>query len=302
MRKKGKNMKTPIFKGAATALITPFCGGKVDKSAFAAIIEEQIAAGIAALVVCGTTGEAATMTDEEQIDTIAFAVKQVGHRVPVIAGAGSNNTAHAVELCKESSKVGADALLCVTPYYNKTSQAGLVQMYTHIAENVDKPLILYNVPSRTGVSIEPKTYEALSDVPNIYAIKEANGNFSKIAETIALVGDKLAVYSGNDDQVVPLLSLGGHGVISVLSNVCPAETAKMCSLFFEGKIKESAALQLKYLPLINALFSDVNPIPVKEAMAMLGKCTPELRLPLVRMSDEKRAALKSEMQKVGLKV
>ena len=302
MRKKGKIMKTPIFKGAATALITPFRDGKVDKPAFAAIIEEQIAAGIAALVVCGTTGEAATMTDEEQIDTIAFAVKQVGGRVPVIAGAGSNNTAHAVELCKRSVSVGADALLCVTPYYNKTSQAGLVAMYTHIAENVDKPLILYNVPSRTGVSIEPKTYEALSDVPNIYAIKEANGNFSKIAETIALVGDKLAVYSGNDDQVVPLLSLGGLGVISVLSNVCPAETAKMCNLFFEGKIKESAALQLKYLPLINALFSDVNPIPVKEAMAMLKKCTPELRLPLVRMSDEKRAALKSEMQKVGLKV
>ena len=295
-------MKTPIFKGAATALITPFRDGKVDKPAFAAIIEEQIAAGIAALVVCGTTGEAATMTDDEQIDTIAFAVKQVGGRVPVIAGAGSNNTAHAVELCKRSVSVGADALLCVTPYYNKTSQAGLVAMYTHIAENVDKPLILYNVPSRTGVSIEPKTYAALSDVPNIYAIKEANGNFSKIAETAALVGDKVAIYSGNDDQVVPMLSLGGLGVISVLSNVCPAETAKMCNLFFEGKIKESAALQLKYLPLINALFSDVNPIPVKEAMAMLGKCTPELRLPLIRMSDEKRAALKSEMQKVGLKV
>lgn len=295
-------MKTPIFKGAATALITPFKDGKVDKPAFAAIIEEQIAAGIAALVVCGTTGEAATMTDDEQIDTIAFAVKQVGGRVPVIAGAGSNNTAHAVELCKRSVSVGADALLCVTPYYNKTSQQGLVQMYTHIAENVDKPLILYNVPSRTGVSIEPRTYEALSDVPNIYAIKEANGNFSKIAETVALVGDRLAVYSGNDDQVVPMLSLGGLGVISVLSNVCPAETAKMCKLFFEGKIKESAALQLKYLPLINALFSDVNPIPVKEAMAMLGKCTPELRLPLVRMNDEKRAALKVEMQKVGLKV
>lgn len=295
-------MKTPIFKGAATALITPFCDGKVDKPAFGAIIEEQIAAGIAALVVCGTTGEAATMTDDEQIDTIAFAVKTVAGRVPVIAGAGSNNTAHAVELCKRSVSVGADALLCVTPYYNKTSQAGLVQMYTHIAENVDKPLILYNVPSRTGVNIEPKTYAALSDVPNIYAIKEANGNFSKIAETLALVGDKLAVYSGNDDQVVPLLSLGGLGVISVLSNVCPAETVKMCDLFFEGKVKESAALQLKYLPLVSALFSDVNPISVKEAMAMLGKCTLELRLPLVRMSDEKRAALKAEMQKVGLKV
>ena len=295
-------MKNPIFKGAATALITPFYNGAVDKKAFADIIEEQIKAGIAALVVCGTTGEAATMTDEEQIDTIAFAVKQVGGRVPVIAGAGSNNTSHAVELCKESVKVGADALLCVTPYYNKTSQAGLVQMYTHIADSVDKPIILYNVPSRTGVNIEPKTYAMLADHPNIYAIKEAGGNFSKLAETFALVGDKVAIYSGNDDQVVPLLSLGGLGVISVLSNVMPRETAKMCELFFEGKVKESAALQLKYLPLINALFSDVNPIPVKEAMAMLGKGTPELRLPLVRMSDEKREALKGEMKKVGLKV
>ena len=295
-------MKNPIFKGAATALITPFYNGAVDKKAFADIIEEQIKAGIAALVVCGTTGEAATMTDEEQIDTIAFAVKQVGGRVPVIAGAGSNNTSHAVELCKESVKVGADALLCVTPYYNKTSQAGLVQMYTHIADNVEKPIILYNVPSRTGVNIEPKTYAMLADHPNIYAIKEAGGNFSKLAETFALVGDKVAIYSGNDDQVVPLLSLGGLGVISVLSNVMPRETAKMCELFFEGKVKESAALQLKYLPLINALFSDVNPIPVKEAMAMLGKGTPELRLPLVRMSDEKREALKGEMKKVGLKV
>ena len=294
-------MKTPIFKGAATALITPFRDGKVDKEAFTAIIEEQIAAGISALVVCGTTGEAATMTDDEQIDTIAFAVKTAGGRVPIIAGAGSNNTAHAIDLCKGSVAVGADALLCVTPYYNKTSQAGLVQMYTAIADSVDKPIILYNVPSRTGVNIEPKTYASLADHPKICAIKEAGGNFTKIAETLALVGDKIAVYSGNDDQTVPMMSLGGLGVISVLSNVIPAETAKMCELFFDGKVKESAALQLKYIPLINALFSDVNPIPVKEAMAMLGKCTPEMRLPLVRMSGEKREALRAELEKAGLK-
>lgn len=294
-------MKTPIFKGAATALITPFRDGKVDKEAFAAIIEEQVAAGISALVVCGTTGEAATMTDDEQIDTIAFAVKTAGGRVPIIAGAGSNNTAHAIDLCKRSVAVGADALLCVTPYYNKTSQAGLVEMYTAIADSVDKPIILYNVPSRTGVNIEPKTYAALADVPNVYAIKEAGGNFSKIAETLSLVGDKIAVYSGNDDQTVPIMSLGGLGVISVLSNVLPAETAKMCKLYFEGKTAESAELQLKYLPLISALFSDVNPIPAKEAMAMLGKCTPEMRLPLVRMSGEKREALRAELEKAGLK-
>lgn len=294
-------MKKPIFKGAATALITPFRDGKVDKKAFAAIIEEQISAGISALVVCGTTGEAATMTDDEQIDTIDFAVRTAGGRVPIIAGAGSNNTAHAIDLCKRSVAVGADALLCVTPYYNKTSQAGLVQMYAAIADSVDKPIILYNVPSRTGVNIEPKTYASLADHPNIYAIKEASGNFSKLAETVSLVGSKLAVYSGNDDQTVPIMSLGGLGVISVLSNVLPKQTSEMCRLCLDGRFDEGAALQLKYIPLINALFSDVNPIPAKEAMAMLGKCSPELRLPLVGMSDEKRAALREELKKVGLK-
>lgn len=294
-------MKKPIFKGAATALITPFRDGKVDKKAFAAIIEEQISAGISALVVCGTTGEAATMTDDEQIDTIDFAVRTAGGRVPIIAGAGSNNAAHAIDLCKRSVAVGADALLCVTPYYNKTSQAGLVQMYAAIADSVDKPIILYNVPSRTGVNIEPKTYASLADHPNIYAIKEASGNFSKLAETVSLVGSKLAVYSGNDDQTVPIMSLGGLGVISALSNVLPKQTSEMCRLCLDGRFDEGAALQLKYIPLINALFSDVNPIPAKEAMAMLGKCSPDLRLPLVGMSDEKRAALREELEKVGLK-
>ncbi|MCQ2771522.1 MAG: 4-hydroxy-tetrahydrodipicolinate synthase [Clostridia bacterium] len=291
-----------MFKGVATAIITPFSNGKVDKEAFGKLIEEQISAGVNALVVCGTTGEAATMTDAEQIDTIKFAVEKVAKRIPVIAGAGSNNTAHAIELCKESVKVGADALLVVTPYYNKTSQNGLIQMYTAIADSVDKPIILYNVPSRTGVNIEPQTYAILAKHPNIYGIKEANGNFSKIAETIALVGDEVAIYSGNDDQIVPMLSLGGSGVISVLSNVVPKETVEICDSFFNGDVKNSAKLQLDYLNLINCLFSDVNPIPVKEAMAMLGACTNEMRLPLVPMADNKKEALKEAMIKVGLKV
>ena len=293
-------MKTPLFKGAATALITPMKGRAVDYEAFASIIDAQLTAGIDALVICGTTGEASTLTDKEQIDTIEFAVKRVGGKVPVIAGAGSNDTAHAISLCQESCRVGADGLLVVTPYYNKTSQRGLIHMYTQIADAVEKPLILYNVPSRTGVSIEPSTYAALADHPNINAIKEAGGNFSKIVETVALVGDKLALYSGNDDQIVPMLSLGGSGVISVLSNVLPAETSKMCHLFFEGKVKESAAMQCKYLPLINALFSDVNPIPAKEAMAMLGYCTADMREPLFPMEDAKREKLRAELVAAGL--
>lgn len=293
-------MKTVIFKGAATALITPFRNGTVDYEAFGAILDAQIAAGISALVVCGTTGEAATMTDREQIDTIAFAVQRVKGRVPVIAGAGSNHTAHAVELCRESCRVGADALLVVTPYYNKTSQQGLIKMYTEIADKAEKPLILYNVPSRTGMNIEPSTYAALADHPNIVGIKEAGGNFSKIAETVSLVGDRLALYSGNDDQTVPMMALGASGVISVLSNVLPTETENMCRLFLEGKGKESAAMQCGFIPLISALFSDVNPIPVKEAMAMLGYCTPELRLPLVRLDEAKREILRTRLREAGL--
>lgn len=293
-------MKKTIFKGVATALITPFRDGSVDYEAFGAIIDAQIEAGIHALVVCGTTGEAATMTDKEQLDTIAFAVSRVGGRVPVIAGAGSNNTAHAIELCRASCAVGADALLVVTPYYNKTSQQGLIRMYTEIADSAEKPLILYNVPSRTGVNIEPATYAALADHPNITGIKEAGGNFSKIAETFHLVGDKLSVYCGNDDQTVPMMALGADGVISVLSNVLPAETVNMCGLFFDGRVRESAAMQCNLIPLISALFSDVNPIPVKEAMAMLGLCTNEMRLPLVELGAAKKETLRAELCKAGL--
>ncbi|PWL97848.1 MAG: 4-hydroxy-tetrahydrodipicolinate synthase [Clostridiales bacterium] len=293
-------MKKEIFRGAATALITPFRDRAVDFEAFGAILDHQLAAGISALVVCGTTGEASTMTEREQIDTVAFAVRHVSGRVPVIAGAGSNNTAHAIELSRECCRVGADALLVVTPYYNKTSQKGLVRMYTEIADSVEKPLILYNVPSRTGVNIEPSTYAALADHPNIAGIKEAGGNFSKIAETVSLIGDKLALYSGNDDQTVPMLALGAAGVISVLSNVLPAETERMCRLFFEGEVKESAKMQCGLIPLISALFSDVNPIPVKEAMAMLGFCTPQMRLPLVGLDEEKREALRHRLKEAGL--
>ncbi len=293
-------MKTPLFKGAATAIITPMKGREVDYESFAGIIDFQLEKGIDALVVCGTTGEASTLTDKEQIDTIEFAVKRVSGRVPVIAGAGSNDTAHAVSLCQGSCEVGADGLLVVTPYYNKTSQRGLIHMYTQIADAVNKPLVLYNVPSRTGMNIEPATYAALADHPNINAIKEASGNFSKMVETVSLVGDKLALYSGNDDQIVPTLALGGSGVISVLSNVLPAETSKMCHLFFEGKVKESMAMQCEYLPLINALFSDVNPIPVKEAMAMLGFCRADMREPLYPMEDAKRETLRALLRKAGL--
>ena len=300
--KKGYFMKTTIFTGAATALITPFRNREVDYEAFAQLIDDQLKAGIDALVICGTTGEASTLTDDEQIAVIEYAVKRVAGRVPVIAGAGSNDTEHAIRLCQRSCEVGADALLIVTPYYNKTSQRGLIHMYTRIADNVTKPIILYNVPSRTGVNIEPETYAALADHPNIVAIKEASGNFSKLAETIALVGDKLDVYSGNDDQVVPMLALGGKGVISVLSNVLPAETSEMCKRFFRGDVKGSAAMQCEYLPLINALFSDVNPIPVKEAMAMLGYCESEMRKPLYPMDESKKEILRGELIKAGLNV
>ena len=293
-------MKTPIFTGVATALVTPFLNRAIDYEAFGAIIDNQLNAGINALVICGTTGEASTLSDDEQISAIEFAVKRVAGRIPVIAGAGSNDTEHAISLCKRSCEVGADALLIVTPYYNKTSQRGLIHMYTRIADSVNKPIILYNVPSRTGVSIEPETYAALADHPNICAIKEASGDFSKLVKTVSLVGDKLDVYSGNDDPIVPMMALGAKGVISVLSNVIPAETVEMCQRFFNGDVKGSAAMQCTYLPLINALFSDVNPMPVKEAMAMLGYCTAEMREPLYPMDEAKKEILRQKLLDAGL--
>lgn len=296
-------MKKTIFEGAATALITPFDqNGKIDYEKFAQLVEFQISEGINALVVCGTTGEASTLTDDEHKDAIEFVVKQTNGRVPVIAGTGSNDTDYAIWLTKHACEVGADAVLVVTPYYNKATQKGLIKMYTAIADASTKPVIIYNVPSRTGVNIEPKTYLALADHPNIVAIKEANGNISKIAETIALVGDKLDIYSGNDDQIVPILSLGGKGVISVLSNPLPRKTVEICDKFFKGDVKGSAQLQLELLPLINALFSEVNPIPAKCAMAHMGYTENVLRSPLYPMESDTEAVLVEKLREQGIKI
>lgn len=276
-------MKHTIFKGAATALITPFKDGAVDYESYEAILEKQISGGISALVVAGTTGEGSTLTDEEHKKIIEFTVEKVNHRVPVIAGSGSNDTAYAVELSRYAASVGVDGLLLVTPYYNKATQGGLYQSFKLIAESSGAPCILYNVPSRTGCNIKPETAARLAEIDNIVAIKEASGDISQVAELAALAGDKLDIYSGNDNQIVPILSLGGSGVISVLSNVLPHETDEICRKFFEGDVSGSLELQLKYLPLINALFSEVNPIPAKAAMAAMGLCRNELRLPLTQM-------------------
>jgi len=294
-------MKKTIFKGVGTALITPFKNDfEVDYDAFGKVVDFQLSEGIDALVVCGTTGESSTMTDKEKLEAIEFVVNRVNGRVPVIAGTGSNNTRHSIELAKEACKIGADAILVVTPYYNKTSQNGLVKSYFAIADSSTKPLILYNVPSRTGLNIEPQTYLKLSEHENIAAIKEANGNISKIVETAALVHGKLDIYSGNDDQIVPMMAIGAIGVISVLSNVVPRKTVEICKRFFEGDIQGSAKLQLELLPLINALFSDVNPIPVKEAMARMGYGSNYLRLPLTNMDTQKREVLFNLLSKEGL--
>ena len=292
--------KKPIFEGAATALVTPLTAEGIDYAAFGRLIDWQIEGGIDALVVCGTTGESSTLTDEEHREAIRFAVERVAGRCPVIAGTGSNDTAYAVDLARFSEEVGADAHLVVTPYYNKATQKGLVKMYETIADACSLPMILYNVPSRTGVNIEPATYAALADHPNIAAIKEAGGNISKIVETVALVGDKLDLYSGNDDQIVPILACGGRGVISVLSNLVPGETSEMCRAFFRGDIKKSMQMQTHYLPLVNALFSECNPIPVKAAMAAMGFCEDYLRLPLTNLEDAHRETLYALMRKEGL--
>ena len=292
--------QTSIFRGAATALITPLTKDGVDFDAFGRLINWQIEQGIDALVIAGTTGEGSTLTDDEHRACIRYAVKTANGRVPIIAGTGSNDTDYAVDLTRCACEVGADAMLVVTPYYNKATQKGLIRMYETIADASTKPLILYNVPSRTGVGIEPATYLALAEHPNIAAIKEANGNISKIVETKALIGDKLDIYSGNDDEVVPILSVGGAGVISVLSNVLPKETSLMCHRFFEGDLQGALKLQLQYTPLIKALFSEVNPIPVKAAMAKLGFCEDYLRLPLTSMEDAHREALFDRMRALGL--
>ena len=294
--------KTSIFEGAATAIITPLTEKGVDYVAFEKLLKWQVAQGIDALVICGTTGEGSTLSDAEHREVLKFAMDTVGGQVPLIAGTGSNDCAYAIDLTKFACEIGYDAMLVVTPYYNKTTQKGLVTMFTAIADASTKPLILYNVPSRTGVNIEPATYAKLADHPMIWAIKEASGNISKIVETAALVGDKLDIYSGNDDQIVPILACGGKGVISVLSNVVPAETSLMCKKFFQGDVAGAMEMQKKYLPLTNALFCEVNPIPVKAAMAAMGYCENYLRLPLVPMEEAHEQMLLGCMRDVGVKV
>ena len=295
-------MKTPIFEGIATALITPITENGIDYEAFGKVIDWQIEEGVNALVICGTTGEASTLTDEEHREAIAFSVKRANGRVPIIAGTGSNDTAYAIDLTKFACEAGVDGVLVVTPYYNKATQNGLIKMFTDIADASTVPVILYNVPSRTGVNIAPKTVAALAEHPNINAIKEASGNISQIAEIAALCGDKINIYSGNDDQIVPIMSLGGKGCISVLSNVLPKESVAICESFAKGDVKTSCALQLKYLNLINALFSEVNPIPVKAAMAAMGFCEDYLRLPLTPMEEANKAVLFDEMKKAGINI
>lgn len=294
-------MKNTVFKGAATAIITPFDKeNKVDYAKFASLIEWQIAEGINAIVVCGTTGEGSTLTDEEHRDTLKFAVDYINGRVPVIAGTGSNDTDYAIDMTKFACDIGADAMLVVTPYYNKATQKGLIKSFEAIADASTKPVILYNVPSRTGCNILPQTASVLADHPNIVAMKEASGNISQIAELAALTRDRLYIYSGNDDQIVPVLSLGGVGVISVLSNLMPKATVEICEKFFAGDVKGSADMQLRLLPLINALFSEVNPIPVKAAMAAMGFCENTLRLPLTTMEEEHEMKLLTLMREQNL--
>ena len=294
--------KNSIFEGAATALITPMNDKGVDYPALKRLIEWQIDEGIDALVICGTTGESSTLTDEEHRQVLQFSLEVAAGRVPMIAGTGSNDTAYAIELTQFACEIGYDAVLLVTPYYNKTTQNGLVAHYTAIADASTKPIILYNVPSRTGVNIEPATYAKLAQHPQICAIKEANGNISKIVETMALAGDQLDLYSGNDDQIVPLMACGGKGVISVLSNVLPRETSQLCKKYLQGDIAGAMAMQKQYLPLVNALFCEVNPIPAKAAMAAMGYCENYVRLPLVPMEDAHRQTLLQCMRDAGLEV
>ncbi len=292
----------PIFEGAATAIITPLTKNGVDYQKFGKLIDWQIEKGVAALVVTGTTGESSTLTDEEHREVISFAVKQAAGRLPIIAGTGSNDTAYAVDLTRFACEAGADAVLVVTPYYNKATQKGLIQNYTAIADAATKPVILYNVPSRTGCNILPATCRELAEHPMITAIKEACGDLSQIAETARLVEGKMDIYSGNDDQILPIMALGGKGVISVLSNVLPTETQEMCDRFLKGDIAGARAMQLGCLPLIHALFSEVNPIPVKAAMAAMGWCEDYLRMPLTPMEDAHKAVLLDEMRKAGIEV
>lgn len=291
-----------LFEGSGVALVTPFKDGKVNYEKMGDLIEWHIENKTDAIIVCGTTGESATMTDKERKSTIKFVVDKVNKRIPVIAGSGSNNTAYSIELSKYCQEVGADGLLIVTPYYNKATQNGLIKHYTAIADSVDLPIILYNVPGRTGVNITPATVEKLSKIENIVAIKEASGNISQVAEIARLCGEDFAIYSGNDDQIVPILSLGGIGVISVLANVLPKETHDIVEKYLSGDVEESRKLQLSLNELVNSLFIEVNPIPVKAAMNLMGMEAGELRLPLTDISEQNLEILKTNMVKAGIKL
>ena len=291
-----------IFKGAGVALITPFHeDGSVNYEKLTEIIEEQIAGGTDAIIACGTTGEASTMSEKEHMDVVRFIIDKVAHRIPVIAGTGSNCTKTAVELSIQAEEAGADGVLLVTPYYNKATQEGLIRHFTTIAEAISIPCILYNIPSRTGVTIQPETMAYLyKNVKNIVGVKDATGNIEMSTKLMTLVDDDFALYSGDDDEVVPLLALGGSGVISVLSNIAPKETHDICEKWFNGDIKGSLDAQLKAFPLIKALFAEVNPIPVKAALNLQGKNVGSLRLPLTEASDKTKALLKEEMTKFGV--
>ncbi len=292
-------MKKVLFQGCGTAIATPFDENGVNLKEFEKLVNYQIQEGVDAIIVCGTTGESATMTEEERLQTIECAVKTSKGRVPIIAGTGSNNTKNVIEMNKKVKDIGVDGLLIVTPYYNKSTQKGIIEHYRVIAENTDLPIILYNVPSRTGVNILPNTCLELSKIPNIVAIKEASGDLSQIAQIANLCGEELTIYSGNDDQILPILSVGGKGVISVLSNIKPRYTHEMCYNFFEGNVKQAIKMQIDAIPLIKALFSEVNPIPVKAALNMIGYKFGTPRLPLVEMTDEGKEKLKEKLTSVS---
>lgn len=295
-------MKKELFTGSCVAIVTPMNEKGVDFDAFGELLEFHIANKTDAVVVCGTTGEASTMPDAEHLSCIEYAVKKVNHRIPVIAGTGSNDTPHAIYLSQSAESLGVDGLLLVTPYYNKASQKGLIKHFNAIAESVSIPCILYNVPGRTGVNIAPETVLELSKTPNIVGIKEASGNISLTAKIAAICPKDFAIYSGNDDMILPILSLGGKGVISVLANVLPKETHDMVALYLEGKTAESTELQLKYLDLVNSLFIEVNPIPVKTALNLMGMNAGILRMPLCEMEDKNLATLKNSLVNAGLKI
>ena len=295
-------MKTPLFKGANVAIVTPLTEDGINFPKLGELIDFQIENGTNAITVCGTTGESATLSHEEHCKVIDYSVKKVAGRVPVIAGTGSNDTSYALELSKYAENAGVDGLLMVTPYYNKTTQAGLINHYTYVADRVNLPIILYNVPSRTGVGFKADTYAELAKHPNINGIKEASGDFSLVAETLSKCGGDIFMWSGNDDQVVPLMSLGAIGVISVVSNILPGVMAEMCKLCLDGDFKSAAQMQLKYFNVTDALFKEVNPIPVKTAMQLLGMDDGYLRMPLYKMADGNVEFLKKALIELGLKI